>query len=118
MNFSGVQHALIAAAGCAAVVLFSASATAAGNAERGKAKSVTCQACHGPTGNSENAAFPKLAGQYRDYLVHALTRYNTIGGRTNAIMQGMAASLSKQDIEDLAAWYASQKGLKTLEGQR
>ena len=117
MNFSGVQHVLITAVGCAAVVLFSASASAAGNAERGKAKSVSCQACHGPTGNSENAAFPKLAGQYQDYLLHALTAYTT-GERTNAIMQGMAAPLSKQDREDLAAWYASQEGLEPLEGQR
>lgn len=117
MNFSGVQHTLIAAAGCAAMVFFSAGANAAGDAERGKAKSVSCQACHGPTGNSENAAFPNLAGQYQDYLLHALNAY-TNGDRTNAIMQGMAAPLSKQDREDLAAWYASQKGLEVLDGQR
>lgn len=117
MTFSGVRQTLIAATGCAALVLFTANASAAGDPERGKAKSVSCQACHGPTGNGENAAFPKLAGQYQDYLLHALTAY-TNGDRTNAIMQGMAAPLSEQDREDLAAWYASQKGLEVLDGQR
>jgi cytochrome c553 len=99
------------------MAFFSTSANAAGDAERGKAKSQSCQACHGPTGSSENAAFPKLAGQYQDYLLHALTAY-TNGDRTNAIMQGMAAPLSEQDREDLAAWYASQEGLEVLDGQR
>lgn len=87
-------------------------AQAAGDAERGKAKSATCVACHGPDGNSPSAAFPNLAGQHASYLAHTLKAYTT-GERTNAIMQGFAASLTQQDREDLAAWYASQKGLTT-----
>jgi len=90
---------------------------AAGDATRGKARSEACQACHGPDGNSENPAFPSIAGQHQDYLVKALEAYAS-GKRENAIMQGFAATLSAQDREDLAAWYASQKGLSTLVGQR
>lgn len=87
-------------------------AQGAGDAERGKAKSETCIACHGADGNSPSAAFPRLAGQHASYLVHALKAYTT-GERSNPIMQGFAANLSQQDREDLAAWYASQQGLRT-----
>ena len=114
MSIKCFRHTLVQIAGGAAILCLSQAAYSAGDAERGKAASVPCQACHGPTGNSENAAFPKLAGQYRSYLLHALTAYTT-GERKNAIMQGMAAPLSKQDREDLAVWYASQDGLKALD---
>jgi cytochrome c553 len=87
----------------------SLSAQARGNAESGKAKaSQVCAACHGPDGNKPSAPDqPILAGQHYDYLVRALTDYK-IGRRTNPIMKGMAGALSKQDIEDLAAWFSSQ----------
>lgn len=102
----------------ALLVAASAPALAAGDAERGKAKSVSCQACHGLDGNSENATFPKLAGQYANYIEHALKAYTT-GERKNAIMQGFAATLSAQDRANLAAFYASQKGgVQVLKGQR
>lgn len=94
-----------------------ASAFAAGDVERGKEKSVPCQACHGLDGNSENPVFPKLAGQYATYLEHTLEAYTT-GERSNAIMQGFASTLSAQDRADLAAYYASQKGVQVVEGQR
>ncbi|HKU46606.1 MAG TPA: cytochrome c [Burkholderiales bacterium] len=92
-------------------------AHAAGNAESGKAKAAqVCAACHGPDGNKPSAPDqPILAGQYYDYLVRALTDYK-IGRRNNAIMKGFAGQLSKQDIEDLAAWFSSQKS--TLHDQR
>jgi cytochrome c553 len=92
-------------------------AHAAGNAEAGKAKAAqVCAACHGPDGNKPSAPDqPILAGQYYDYLVRALTDYK-IGRRNNAIMKGFAGQLSKQDIEDLAAWFSSQKS--TLHDQR
>ena len=109
-------RALLAVAGISLLLFMSQGAQAAGDAQRGKEKSVPCQACHGPTGNSENVAFPKLAGQYRSYLLHVLKAYTT-GERTNPIMQGMAAPLSEQDREDLAAWFASQQGLGALQGQ-
>lgn len=85
-------------------------ALAKGNAENGKAKAAqVCAACHGPEGNKpSDPTQPILAGQHYDYLVRALTDYK-IGRRNNPIMKGFAAPLSKKEIEDLAAWFASQK---------
>ena len=85
-------------------------AAARGNAEAGKSKAAqTCAACHGAAGAKPSAPDqPILAGQYYDYLVKALSDYKT-GKRNNAIMKGFAASLSRQDMEDLAAWFSSQK---------
>jgi len=90
---------------------------ARGNAESGKAKAAqVCAACHGPDGNKPSAPDqPVLAGQYYDYLVRALSDYKA-GHRNNPIMKGFAAQLSKQDIEDLAAWFSSQKS--SLHDQR
>jgi cytochrome c553 len=85
-------------------------AAAGGNAAAGNEKSQVCAACHSPDGNSTNPEFPKLAGQEADYLYHALADYKS-GARKNAIMKGQVENLSKQDMQDLAAWYASQKGL-------
>jgi len=88
---------------------FAANAFAA-NAENGKAKAAQiCAACHGPDGNKPSAPDqPILAGQHYDYLVRALTDYKN-GRRNNPIMKGFAAQLSKQEIEDRAAWFSSQK---------
>ncbi len=82
----------------------------AGNAAAGKEKSAACAACHGPDGNSVAPNFPKLAGQHADYLAHSLKEYRS-KKRVNAIMNGQAEKLTDQDIADLAAFYASQKGL-------
>ena len=81
--------------------------------ERGKEKSVTCSACHGVDGNSDTKMYPKLAGQYKNYLVHALSSYKN-GDRKNAIMGGFAAGLSEQDIIDLSTYYSKQKGLNII----
>jgi cytochrome c553 len=90
---------------------------ARGNAEAGKKKAgEVCAACHGADGAKPVAPDqPILAGQYPDYLVRALTDYKS-GRRTNPIMKGFAGQLSKQEIEDLAAWFSSQKS--TLHNQR
>jgi cytochrome c553 len=90
---------------------------AKGNADAGKAKAAqVCAACHGPDGNKPSTPDqPILAGQYYDYLLKALSDYKT-GQRANPIMKGFAAQLSKQDMEDLAAWFSSQKS--TLHNQR
>ena len=71
-----------------------------------KAKEV-CQACHGLDGNSPTGDFPKIGGQYPDYLSKALRDYKS-GARKNAIMAGFAGTLSKTDIDNLAEYYASQ----------
>lgn len=83
-------------------------ALAAGDATAGKAKSTTCAACHSADGNSVNPQYPKLAGQSADYLLKQLQDYKS-GARANPIMAGMVAPLSPQDMEDLAAFYASQQ---------
>jgi cytochrome c553 len=85
---------------------------ARGNADNGKAKAAqVCAACHGPEGNKPSAPDqPILAGQHYDYLVRSLIDYK-IGRRNNPIMKGFAAQLSRQDIEDLAAWFSCQKSM-------
>ena len=80
---------------------------------RGKEKSVTCSACHGVDGNSYNKMYPRLSGQYKNYLIHSLKAYKS-GSRQNAIMSGFAAGLSDQDIIDLSTYYSKQKGLNII----
>ena len=89
------------------------SAMAGGDPQAGKEKAKVCEACHGPTGMSVDPSYPNLAGQHESYLQKSLGDYRS-GRRTNAIMAGFAANLSNQDIMDLAAWFASQEGLKDL----
>ncbi len=97
----------------AAVICASSSVQAAGDIEAGKEISAAkCQACHGLEGNGENEMFPRLAGQYADYMVMALRHYRD-GSRLNPIMAGQTVGLSEQDMQDVAAWFASQSGLVT-----
>lgn len=92
-----------------------ASAQPIGDPVAGQGKSQACAACHGANGATDNPQFPKLAGQYADYLYHSLRAYKS-GDRNNAIMQGQVQALSDQDMRDLAAFYASQDpALYTLE---
>jgi len=88
-------------------------ARADGDPEAGREKSQVCQACHGERGISVDPTYPHLAGQYADYLEYSLRRYRS-GERENVLMNPMSANLTDQDIEDLAAWYASQDGLRDL----
>lgn len=87
-------------------------ASAAGNIADGKQKSQVCVACHAEDGNSTNPQFPRLAGQHPDYLVKALRDYKS-GARKNPIMAPFAANLSPRDMEDLASFFAAQRGLIT-----
>jgi cytochrome c553 len=93
----------------AAVALAAAACSArAENLEAGKKFATeVCVACHGIDGNSTNPDYPKLGGQYPDYLAKALRDYQS-GARNNAIMKGFATMLKDTDIADVAAWYASQ----------
>ncbi len=79
------------------------------SAARGKEKSAVCASCHGANGDGENTTYPKLAGQYESYIAHSLKEYRS-GDRQNGIMAGFAGTLKINDIEDLAAWFASQQG--------
>ncbi|MEJ2114565.1 MAG: c-type cytochrome [Gammaproteobacteria bacterium] len=80
---------------------------AAGDIEAGKQKSEPCAACHGVGGVSVNPAWPKLAGQGEKYLIGQLHLFKD-KVRVNTLMNPQAVNLSEQDIEDLAAYYASQ----------
>lgn len=97
----------------AALVMAVVSAPALG-ADLAKGKQIAaaqCAACHGPDGNKPiDPSYPRLAGQYADYLGKALVDYQT-GRRKNAIMAGMAKPLSKADIANVTAYYASLPGV-------
>ena len=94
----------------ALLLAFSGAAQADGSIADGEKKAQPCQACHGTDGNKTlDNTYPRLAGQYADYLAKTLRDYKT-GERKNAIMAGFATTLTEQDIEDLAAYYASLKG--------
>ena len=82
-------------------------AQAAGDAAAGQQKSAPCQACHSTDGNSAVGMYPKIAGQHPNYLATQLKALRD-GRRKDPVMSPMAANLSDQDIEDLAAFFASQ----------
>lgn len=91
-----------------ALAAMPAVATAKGNAAEGAKKAEACKACHGEGGAKPiQPDYPVLAGQHYDYLVAALNQYRS-GKRKNASMNGFAAALKAQDIQDLAAYFASQ----------
>ena len=79
--------------------------------DKGKELSVSCAACHGDNGISVNPVWPKLAGQNPKYLASQLYEFGkgAEGNRNNAVMYGIAVTLSDSDIEDLSAYYASLK---------
>ncbi|MBU2710818.1 c-type cytochrome [Zooshikella harenae] len=79
-----------------------------GDVTAGKAKSAVCSACHGATGISAAPTFPHLAGQGQRYLLKQLVDVKS-GARDIPEMTGFVASLSEQDMADIAAFYASQK---------
>jgi cytochrome c553 len=98
------------------LALASGSLLASGNIDNGKTKAAACVACHGADGNSVDPQYPRLAGQYNEYIQQALHEYKD-GRRGNAIMKGFAAQLSDQDIEDVAAYFSSMPTkLDTLKG--
>ena len=81
----------------------------AGDAEQGKAKAEqVCKTCHGMDGVGIDNSYPKLAGQYADYMEQALKDYRS-GARKNAIMAGFAATLTDEDIANVAAYYSTLK---------
>ncbi len=94
-------------------VLASCSVWAQGSIEAGKAKSLTCAACHGADGNSPLTIYPKLAGQHEKYLEKQLKELKLGAssggkqGRYDPVMSAMAMPLSDEDIADLAAYYDS-----------
>ncbi len=95
-----------------AVVSFNASAQSKIEAGKAAVAKYNCASCHGADYQTPiDPAYPKLAGQHKDYLKHALVSYkrgNTMSnGRSNAIMAPLAKQLSNQDIENIAAYLHS-----------
>ena len=90
------------------VAMFAGGAQAAGDAGSGQTKSATCVACHMADGNSANPLWPKLAGQYPGYLRKQIMDFKN-GVRKDPTMTAMAAPLTEQDAEDVAAWFSSQQ---------
>lgn len=77
------------------------------------AKAATCVACHGEGGVSVAPNWPSLAGQHKDYLVHALGEYKN-GLRKDPVMGSQAMGLTPADIEELATYFAKRPGLFTV----
>ncbi len=101
---------ILIAAGLAAA-LTSPAAVAEGNAEAGKAKNAMCIGCHAIPGYKSSFPtvyqVPMIKGQSAKYIELALQAYRK-GDRSHPTMRGIAASLSDQDIADLAAYYGTK----------
>jgi cytochrome c553 len=82
-------------------------AQAAGDPAAGKAKAAVCAACHGANGQGVSPN-PALVGKSEDDMLQAMKDYKS-GKRANAVMKGITAGLSDQDMANLAAYYASLK---------
>ena len=93
-----------------AMALFASQAQAQslvdGSADAGKAKALTCTACHGPEGNSTNALWPNIAGQNAPYLLAQLVAFKD-GSRVDPLMTSQAMLVSDEDMADLAVYFES-----------
>ena len=101
--------AMVAVAGL--MVATSAQAESAAKGDPAKAQQIVtqvCAACHGADGNSTSAANPKLAGQPAEYLTKQLNNFKS-GERKSAIMSGMVAALSPEDMKNLGAYFGEKK---------
>jgi len=88
----------------------------AGNANAGQAKAAICATCHGKQGISVNPIWPNLAGQHANYLVSSLKAFKS-GARKNDTMTGMAATLSDEDVLNVAAYF-SKSSCKVIGGDK
>ncbi|MEO8459211.1 MAG: cytochrome c [Dokdonella sp.] len=111
-NIAGIGK-LTGALALVASLAIAGSAFAAGDIENGKKLATTCQACHGADGAAKtDPQYPRLAGQYPDYLARALHEYKA-GDRKNPIMATFATNLSEQDMKDLAAYFSALPSVLT-----
>ncbi len=102
-------------AAVAVMLLCTGPVLAGGDPVAGAKVAERCQACHGPDGNGPSPLFPRLAGQYADYLLRTLEDYRS-GERVNEVMKAFAMQLSDKEMEDVSAFYESQEGeLYTIE---
>ena len=110
--FFNLKQWQIAPSMLGAVLLLSPFFSNAANIEVGKEKAQACIACHGPAGNSNNPEIPSLSGQPAQAISTALFRYRE-GNRKNPIMSPLAANLTNADMNNLAAYFASEKRTTT-----
>ncbi len=87
-------------------ILSVSSVTNAADVEAGKAKSAVCAACHGADGIGLNDLWPNLKGQKPGYITKQLKAFRA-GERKDPLMSPMAAPLTDEDIENLAAYFSS-----------
>ena len=102
------------------LVAASLSVSAAGDPERGAILADTCMGCHGISdyrNGYPSYRVPKLAGQHEDYMREVMMQYKN-QTRTDPVMQGQAQILTDEGIADLAAFYAAQPGLFTVQYTR
>ena len=109
---SATMKKLFALLAFASVAHYAAAADVVGNAKAAENKVAMCIGCHGIPGYKatfpEVYQVPKIGGQSAKYIESALKAYQK-GDRTHPSMRGIAASLSDQDMADVAAYYAQQK---------
>lgn len=124
-----MSHIKKGTAAILSVILFATTAAYAGNSPEdikqrigkgdpaaGKDKSGLCQGCHGEDGNSAAPTFPKLAGQFANYLQKQVRDFQS-EARVDPTMSGMAATVTEnQDLLDITAYFASQKQMKGSDG--
>lgn len=108
-----IKMAIISFAGVATA--FQALAQAPAKGDPAKAQQIAtqvCAACHGADGNSPSPANPSLAGQHPEYITKQLLDFKTKNGkpaeRKNAVMSGMVASLTPEDMKNLGAYFAAK----------
>ena len=100
--------ALISLAAPAAFAAEAKAATKPDLAKGAEKATQVCVACHTADGSRGSPANPILQGQHADYLAKQLTEFKA-GTRANAVMSGMAAALTEDDIKSLSAFYASKQ---------
>jgi len=107
-TFKGITLTSVLSIGLIMATASGATSLVEGTAEAGKAKSITCGACHGQDGNSVNPVWPTLAGQHAPYLFDQLMAFKN-DARSDVLMSAQAKMLSEQDMRNLAVYYESQQ---------
>jgi cytochrome c553 len=108
-NIKKNRRGLITSTITTILLLFITTTQAEGDIDKGKEKARTCQVCHGKGGKSSNPAYPRLAGQHAKYIIKQLKAFKS-GTRKDPIMNGMASTLTEEDMEDVAAFFQSNGG--------
>ena len=108
-----MKHTMLIGAAVTGIALaIAAPAHADGDAAKGRVKAITCMGCHGIPGYHNaypNYPVPRVGGQHPEYIVIALKAYKS-GQRGHPTMQAQAATLSEEDMQDIAAYFATAIG--------